>query len=30
MNLAQKLLSARCVSGTMRPGEEIALRIDQT
>ncbi len=30
MNLTQKLLSAHLVSGTMTPGSEIAIHIDQT
>ncbi|GIX46290.1 MAG: aconitate hydratase [Candidatus Tectimicrobiota bacterium] len=30
MNLTQKLIRAHLVSGDLRPGEEIALRIDQT
>lgn len=30
MNLTQKLLAAHLVSGTMTPGEEIGIRIDQT
>ena len=30
MNLTQKLLSAHLVSGRLTPGEEIAIRIDQT
>jgi aconitate hydratase len=30
MNVAQKLISAHLVEGRMQPGEEIALRIDQT
>lgn len=30
MNVAQKLISSHLVSGEMRPGEEIGLRIDQT
>ncbi|MCR4964004.1 MAG: aconitate hydratase [Firmicutes bacterium] len=30
MNLSQKIISAHLLSGEMRPGEEIALRIDQT
>jgi aconitate hydratase len=30
MNMTQKLMQAHLVSGKMRPGEEIALRIDQT
>ncbi|MGN9837059.1 aconitate hydratase [Nonomuraea sp. H19] len=29
MNLTQKLISAHLVSGEMRPGEEIGLRVDQ-
>jgi aconitate hydratase len=30
MNVAQKLISSHIVSGTMKPGEEIAISIDQT
>lgn len=30
LNVAQKLISSHLVSGAMTPGEEIALRIDQT
>ena len=30
MNLTQKLIKSHLVSGDMTPGEEIALRIDQT
>jgi homoaconitase/3-isopropylmalate dehydratase large subunit len=30
MNAAQKILSSHLVSGRMAPGEEIAIRIDQT
>ncbi len=30
LNLAQKLIESHLISGTMRVGEEIALRIDQT
>src|SRR5688572_17203553 len=30
MNVAQKLIAAHLVEGPMQPGEEIALRIDQT
>ena len=30
MNLSQKIISAHLLSGEMRPGQEIALRIDQT
>jgi aconitate hydratase len=30
MNAAQKLISSHLVSGTMKPGEEIAISIDQT
>ncbi|MBC7559424.1 MAG: aconitate hydratase, partial [Dermatophilaceae bacterium] len=29
-NVAQKLIAAHLVSGEMTPGDEIALRIDQT
>lgn len=29
-NVAQKLIESHLVEGTMRPGEEVALRIDQT
>jgi len=29
-NVSQKLISAHRVDGRMRPGEEIALRVDQT
>ncbi|RJQ45990.1 MAG: aconitate hydratase [Nitrospiraceae bacterium] len=30
MNIAQKLISSHLVSGSMKPGEEIAISIDQT
>ncbi len=30
MNLTQKLISSHLVSGTMKPGREIAVSIDQT
>ena len=30
LTLAQKIIRDHLVSGTMRPGEEIGLRIDQT
>ena len=30
MNVAQKLIKAHLVDGTMTPGTEIGLRIDQT
>jgi aconitate hydratase len=30
MNVAQKLISSHLVSGDMKPGEEIAISIDQT
>lgn len=30
MNLAQKIIAAHLVSGSMMPGEAIALHIDQT
>lgn len=30
LNLAQKLIKSHLVSGTMRPGEEIGIKIDQT
>lgn len=30
MNLAEKIIAAHLVSGEMKPGEEIAIRIDQT
>jgi len=30
MNVAQKLIASHLVAGNMRPGEEIAIRIDQT
>ena len=29
-NVAQKLIAAHLVSGAMTPGDEIALRVDQT
>ena len=30
MNVTKKILSAHLVSGELRPGSEIAIRIDQT
>jgi len=30
MNVTQKLIQSHLVEGTMQPGEEIGLRIDQT
>jgi aconitate hydratase len=30
MNITQKIISSHLVSGTMNPGEEIAISIDQT
>ena len=30
MNVTQKILSAHLISGELKPGSEIAIRIDQT